>query len=43
MRAFSVRCRTEDPPLDAEAEGGSLRAAEQAAAEQVLAKIEVLP
>ena len=42
-RTFSVRCRTEDPPLDAEAEGGSLRAAEQAAAEQVLAKIEVLP
>ena len=42
-RTFSVRCRTEDPPLDAEAEGGSLRAAEQAAAELVLAKIEVLP
>lgn len=41
-RTFSVRCRTENPPLDAEAEGGSLRAAEQAAAEQVLAKIEVL-
>ncbi|MBP8098738.1 MAG: ribonuclease III [Arenimonas sp.] len=42
-RTFSVRCRIEDPPLDAEAEGSSLRAAEQAAAELVLAKIEVLP
>ena len=42
-RTFSVRCRIEDPPLSAEAEGSSLRAAEQAAAEQVLAKIEVLP
>jgi len=42
-RTFSVRCRTEDPLLDAEAEGSSLRAAEQAAAELVLAMIEVLP
>ena len=42
-RTFSVRYRIEDPPLSAEAEGSSLRAAEQAAAEQVLAKIEVLP
>ena len=38
-RSFVVRCRTETPALAADAEGGSLRAAEQAAAEQVLERI----
>jgi len=42
-RTFRVGCRTLEPPLSAEAEGSSLRAAEQAAAELVLAMIEVLP
>ena len=42
-RVFRVRCRIDDPPFSAEAEGSSLRAAEQAAAELVLATIEVLP
>lgn len=41
-RVFTVRCRTDDPPFSAEAEGSSLRAAEQAAAGLVLAQIEVL-
>jgi ribonuclease-3 len=39
-RIFRVRCRTEAPPFSAEAEGGSLRAAEQASAMLVLAQIE---
>ncbi len=39
-RIFHVRCRTEAPPFSAEAEGGSLRAAEQASAMLVLAQIE---
>jgi ribonuclease-3 len=39
-RVFRVRCRTEAPPLSAEAEAGSLRAAEQACASLVLAQIE---
>jgi ribonuclease-3 len=42
-RIFRVRCRTEEPPLSAEAEGSSLRVAEQAAAELVLAMMETLP
>jgi ribonuclease-3 len=41
-RTFRVLCRTEEPPLDAEGEGSSLRIAEQAAAALVLAQIEVL-
>ena len=41
-RVFRVRCQTDDPPFSAEAEGSSLRAAEQAAAGLVLAQIEVL-
>ena len=40
-RVFKVSCRTEDPPLSAEGEGSSLRAAEQAAAAAVLDQIEV--
>ena len=39
-RIFRVRCQTEAPPLSAEAEAGSLRAAEQACATLVLAQIE---
>ena len=39
-RIFRVSCRTADPALDAQAEGSSLRAAEQAAAERVLALLE---
>jgi ribonuclease-3 len=39
-RVFRVRCRTEEPLLSAEAEGGSLRAAEQACASLVLAQLE---
>lgn len=39
-RIFRVRCRIDSPPLSAESEAGSLRAAEQGAAEQVLAQIE---
>ncbi len=39
-RIFRVRCKVDEPPASAEAEGNSLRAAEQAAAEQVLALIE---
>jgi ribonuclease-3 len=42
-RTFSVRCQIDEPLLSAEAEGSSLRAAEQAAAELVLAQIEALP
>lgn len=42
-RTFRVSCRIEDPALSAEAEGSSLRAAETAAAERVLAMIEVTP
>lgn len=41
-RIFIVRCRIGDPPLLADGEGSSLRAAEQAAAVLVLAQIEVL-
>ena len=39
-RSFRVRCRIESPPLSAESEAGSLRAAEQAAAALVLAQLE---
>jgi len=39
-RSFRVRCRIESPSLAAESEGGSLRAAEQAAAALVLAQLE---
>ncbi|HMB57040.1 MAG TPA: ribonuclease III [Arenimonas sp.] len=39
-RVFLVRCSLDAPALAAEAEGASLRAAEQAAAEQVLAQLE---
>ena len=39
-RIFRVRCKVGEPPASAEAEGNSLRAAEQAAAERVLALIE---
>lgn len=39
-RVFRVRCKVDEPPASAEAEGNSLRAAEQAAAERVLALIE---
>ena len=38
-RVFLVACRTSDPACSAEAEGGSLRAAEQLAAEAVLAQL----
>ena len=41
-RTFRVRCRVDDPPFSAEAEGSSLRAAEQASAVLVLAQIEAL-
>lgn len=39
-RVFRVRCETRDPPLAEEAEAGSLRAAEQAAAERLLSRLE---
>ncbi|GAB3732762.1 ribonuclease III [Luteimonas pelagia] len=39
-RVFRAGCRLEAPPVEADGEGGSRRAAEQAAAEAVLAKIE---
>lgn len=39
-KTFRVSCRLEDPPREAEGEGGSRRAAEQAAAESVLATLE---
>ena len=39
-RIFRVRCRIDSPPLSAESEAGSLRAAEQACAALVLAQIE---
>lgn len=42
-RIFQVRVRLADPPLSAEGEGGSRRAAEQQAAEAVLAQIEARP
>ena len=42
-RTFLVRCSIDQPPLDAQAEGSSMRAAEQAAAALVLAQIEALP
>lgn len=42
-RRFRVACRVESPALEAEAEAPSLRAAEQLAASQVLAHIEVQP
>ena len=38
-RVFRVECQTQDPVLTAEATGRSLRAAEQAAAEQLLVQI----
>lgn len=38
-RVFRVRCETREPALSAEATGRSLRAAEQAAAEQLLVQI----
>lgn len=41
-RVFVVCCRTEEPPLDAQAEAPSLRVAEQLAASQVLARIEAM-
>lgn len=39
-RVFLVRCDTSEPPLTEQAEGASLRAAEQLAAEQLLLKLE---
>ncbi|WP_022967829.1 ribonuclease III [Arenimonas oryziterrae] len=39
-RVFRVRCTVAEPALSAEAEGSSLRAAEQAAAELVLGQLE---
>lgn len=42
-RSFMVRCRIDEPPLQSEAAGSSLRAAEQAAAELVLAQMGSLP
>ena len=39
-RTFVVSCALAQPPLLAQAEGASLRAAEQAAAELVLAQLE---
>ena len=41
-RIFRVRCHTEAPPFSADAEAGSLRAAEQACAALVLAQIEAM-
>ena len=42
-RVFQVRVRLSDPPLSADGEGGSRRAAEQQAAEAVLGQIEGRP
>lgn len=42
-RRFRVACRTEQPAVAAEAEGSSLRAAEQLAASLVLAQLEAQP
>ncbi|TDK26026.1 ribonuclease III [Luteimonas aestuarii] len=39
-KAFRVRCTLSQPPLSAEGEGGSRRAAEQQAAEAVLAQLD---
>ena len=39
-RVFRVSCETRDPALAEEAEAGSLRAAEQAAAERLLSRLE---
>lgn len=39
-KVFRVRCRLGDPPHEAEGEGGSRRAAEQAAAEAILATVD---
>ena len=39
-KVFRVGCRLEEPPLSAEGEGSSRRAAEQAAAEAILAQLE---
>lgn len=39
-RIFRVSCETREPPLAEEAEAGSLRAAEQAAAERLLSRLE---
>lgn len=39
-RVFHVACETTDPPLEEQAEASSLRAAEQLAAERVLARLE---
>lgn len=39
-RVFRVACETSEPPLAEEAEGSSLRAAEQLAAERVLSRLE---
>ena len=39
-RVFLVACETTDPPLEEQAEASSLRAAEQLAAERVLASLE---
>jgi len=39
-RIFRVRCLVQEPALQAEGEGSSLRAAEQAAAERVLGRME---
>ena len=39
-RVFHVACETTDPPLEEQAEASSLRAAEQLAAERVLATLE---
>lgn len=41
-KLFRIRCEIEQPPLTAEGEGGSRRAAEQAAAEAVLAQLAAL-
>lgn len=42
-KTFHVRCRTAQPEAMAEGEGGSRRAAEQQAAEKVLAQLETRP
>lgn len=39
-RVFRVACETTEPPLEEQAEGSSLRGAEQLAAERVLLKLE---
>jgi ribonuclease-3 len=39
-KQFTVACTVSDPPVECEGEGSSRRAAEQSAAERVLAKIE---